>query len=61
MKAFEPLKRYTMKCPKCKTALHFKNICGSRIVEEIQGKKVYDAKCPKENKYFYVLADKQND
>lgn len=40
------LKREASKCPDCNVGLHWRQIAGMRLTEEIDGKQFYDARCP---------------
>jgi len=57
MKKIDPeiLKQGTLNCPICNEPLHFEIIGKMRIVRN----GLYDSRCPKDNKYFYVKADDQ--
>ncbi len=40
------LKKGATQCPDCRVSLHWKQVSGIRMLEEIQGKHFYDARCP---------------
>lgn len=44
------LKKGTVKCPRCKTPLSFKQIAGMRVYNG----NTYDCRCDKCNKYYSV-------
>jgi hypothetical protein len=39
-------------CHKCGAELHYEQICGMRILREIEGRKCYSAYCPVCKEYF---------
>ena len=54
----EYLKIGTLKCPCCKTIIDFDVIGYKRVKHELNGVFFYEARCPKDNNYFKVLAPK---